>query len=121
MPARILLTATSGDLAGQTFALPAPARYSLGRSRDCSVCLPAHDLFVSRHHCLLEVEPDAVVIRDLGSLNGTFLNGRYIGGRGEGDGEEGRRAVASGGDPRSLTPGDELQIGHSVFRVAMEA
>jgi pSer/pThr/pTyr-binding forkhead associated (FHA) protein len=115
MAVQIVLTATGGELAGQSFAFAAPCRCYLGRSRDCAVCLPPADLSTSRRHCVLEVGADEAVIRDLGSLNGTFLNGRCIGGRDVVEPPE-----LEGGLPSSVTPGDELRIGRNVFRIMLE-
>jgi hypothetical protein len=36
------------------------------------------DNLLSRHHCQLEIDPPAVLVGDLGSLNGTYLNGRKL-------------------------------------------
>ena len=55
----------------------------LGRSTDCDPRLPDDDRhrMVSRHHCMLDVNPPQVRVRDFGSLNGTFVNGTMIGRR----------------------------------------
>jgi serine/threonine-protein kinase len=48
---------------------------TVGRASDCLIRLPS-DLeycIVSRHHCLLDIAPPEVRVRDLGSLNGTFV------------------------------------------------
>jgi pSer/pThr/pTyr-binding forkhead associated (FHA) protein len=70
---------------------------------------------VSRHHCVIEVDPPQVRVRDLGSLNGTFVNGVLIG----------RRPVhlsPEESDPASLPAfpvrdGDEIRVGDTVLRV----
>ena len=46
---------------------------SIGRSPDNDVMLLCS--LVSKHHATAHVEGDAVVIRDLGSVNGTYVNG----------------------------------------------
>lgn len=48
----------------------------LGRSTECEVHVPLRD--VSRRHCRLRREGDQVVLEDLGSTNGTFVNGDEI-------------------------------------------
>lgn len=48
----------------------------LGRSRSCGICLTVSHL--SREHARLSPVPGGVQIEDLGSSNGTFLNGRRI-------------------------------------------
>jgi hypothetical protein len=66
---------------GLTFA--GPARCLVGRADSCGLRLS--DLRdppqVSRQHCELIIDPPSVLVRDLGSQNGTFLNGRMIGSR----------------------------------------
>jgi len=36
------------------------------------------DCLISRHHCRLDIDPPCVVVRDLESLNGTYLNGHRL-------------------------------------------
>lgn len=50
--------------------------YTIGRSEESDLFL--NDLTVSRQHAVLAVEKDGVFIEDLGSLNGTFINGKLI-------------------------------------------
>jgi pSer/pThr/pTyr-binding forkhead associated (FHA) protein len=54
-----------------TVALTEPV-VVIGRDRDCGVVLD--DITVSRQHAELRREGDAVVLTDLDSLNGTYLN-----------------------------------------------
>jgi transcriptional regulator with GAF, ATPase, and Fis domain len=66
------LTAASGPLAGQTFLLGAKP-LTLGRDRGNALQL--RDLAVSRHHCVIETSEGGLLLRDLGSSQGTFVNG----------------------------------------------
>ena len=50
----------------------------LGRSHDCDLILP--DVLLSRRHAEIERTARGWVLRDLGSLNGTRLNGARIAG-----------------------------------------
>lgn len=50
----------------------------LGRSPECTLQLPAAG--ASRRHASVAWRDDAVVLRDLGSTNGTFLNGERVSG-----------------------------------------
>jgi len=52
-------------------------RYSLGRSSANELCYP-EDAGLSRQHLVLEKDGDTWVVRDLGSKNGTFVNGSRI-------------------------------------------
>ena len=70
-----LVVRAGGGRAGETFAAEGP-RTLIGRSPDCDVFLD--DVTVSRRHAEIAVDGDAYVIRDLGSLNGTFVNRHRI-------------------------------------------
>jgi hypothetical protein len=60
---------------GHTYELQTPVTL-LGRGTDCDLRLV--DPGVSRHHAELRVENDQVVLVDLGSTNGTFVNGQPV-------------------------------------------
>lgn len=79
MPSKIILKITKGELEGKEFIYDSKEQLFIGRQEDCSIVLP--DKSVSRYHCMLEVTPPDVTVRDFGSLNGTFLNGVKIGQR----------------------------------------
>jgi pSer/pThr/pTyr-binding forkhead associated (FHA) protein len=115
MATLLILKATAGDLTGQEFAITGPAHCVLGRSRACALRLPG-DATVSRQHCLIEVERDGVWVQDLGSLNGTLVNGEKIGQR-----ERNRNGDATMVQPpkHSLQNGDELRICNNAFRVSL--
>jgi len=69
---------------------------TFGRAADVTVQLT--NLLVSRYHCEIEVKNNQLVLRDLGSVNGTLLNGERV-------------------DEAPLFPGDTLQIGLQSFLV----
>lgn len=52
------------------------ARTVIGRRSECSLRIPTGD--VSRRHCEVDVIGDEIVVRDLGSANGTYVNGKRI-------------------------------------------
>jgi pSer/pThr/pTyr-binding forkhead associated (FHA) protein len=54
-----------------------PGKLLVGRAEDCDVQVTSE--FVSGHHCVLLTDEYALRIRDLGSKNGTIVNGRRIG------------------------------------------
>jgi pSer/pThr/pTyr-binding forkhead associated (FHA) protein len=68
----------------------------VGRHRRCDVRVASPR--VSRRHCCLALDRDGVLVRDLGSTNGTRINGRRV--------EEG-----------VLRPGDELSIAHCRYQL----
>jgi len=121
MTPHITLTIVSGPDEGTEYVFDKPSHQTIGRANDCTIQLPTHFLFaqVSRHHCLLEIDPPAVHVRDLGSLNGTFVNGEMIG---KHMGDEVRNESANATSAvRELKSGDELQVGSIVFRVGVSA
>jgi serine/threonine protein kinase len=71
------LTITTGRMSGRRFVLRVAQRFLLGRGQDVSIYVD--DEKVSRRHALLELTPRGqVLLTDLGSRNGTFLNGRPV-------------------------------------------
>jgi pSer/pThr/pTyr-binding forkhead associated (FHA) protein len=66
--------ATAPDHA--TFRLPSGSVKTIGRSTGAEFILDAP--MVSRLHCQLSATNDAIQVKDLGSTNGTFVNGNKI-------------------------------------------
>ncbi|MCA9322589.1 MAG: FHA domain-containing protein [Planctomycetes bacterium] len=88
----MVISHQSGSKRGQTQVF---ARESvlIGRGTNNDIALdPFDDATVSAHHAEIRIERDEVVLYDMGSLNGTFLNGHIV-----------RRA--------SLKPGDTIGLG----------
>jgi hypothetical protein len=77
-----------------------PAGLTLGRSRQCDVVLA--DPNVSRQHAEIRPRGGSWVLSDLGSTNGSQLNGRRIDG------------------PEVLKPGDEIELGTSTMIFELE-
>lgn len=75
-------------------------RAVLGREKHCDLTIP--DSSVSRRHCELVVEDGRLVVRDLGSRNGTYHNERTI----EGD--------------EPVEPGDRIAVGPIIFTVQID-
>lgn len=84
------LIATRGPNAGSRFAL-GPGTTTIGRHPESDIFLD--DVTVSRRHVEITRDGDRQVVRDVGSLNGTYLNRRRI------------------EQPTDLANGDEVQIG----------
>jgi hypothetical protein len=77
-----------------------PTGATIGRSRQCDVVLS--DPNISRQHAEIRPRGGAWVLNDLGSTNGSLLNGRRIEG------------------PEVVKPGDEIEIGTSAIRFELE-
>ena len=74
---QINLKVTAGPYKGRIFSFTQHDSFLIGRSPDAHLYLP-EDRYFSRHHCLLEMNPPHSFLRDLGSTNGTFLNGHRV-------------------------------------------
>lgn len=118
--AKVILTITEGTLAGQEFIFTDHTVCIVGRAKDCHLLLPNDENHktVSRYHCLLDIDPPTVRIRDLGSLHGTYINGQIIGRRSPNQTpEQGMQLNSSGHD---LYSGDEIKLGKTVFKIRVE-
>ena len=71
-----LLRVTTGQRAGEEIGIGPGEVVSIGRSGESDLQLL--DLGVSRFHCVLEGQADALVVTDLHSSNGTFVNGERV-------------------------------------------
>jgi FHA domain len=71
----------------------------LGRDRDSDYSVQLS--FISRRHCRFLLQDGRVVVHDLESFNGTFVNGSRI------------------AAPTAITDGDELRLGPMSFRVRL--
>lgn len=69
-----LLRGVAGDVFGRSFPLLAPT--TVGRSPECDIYLD--DTGVSRQHARLRPLDYGVEVEDLGSTNGSFINGQRI-------------------------------------------
>jgi len=83
----------SGTNLGQRFLIGEGATY-VGRSHDCQVVL--QDAASSRQHFRIETEGSICVLSDLGSENGTLVNGKRV-------------------DRVELSPGDRLEVGGTLL------
>ena len=70
------LVIVSGREKGRTCTLAKDRDTVVGRVSDCDVCLA--DPRSSRRHCVIAAGQAGYLVRDLGSANGTLLNGRKI-------------------------------------------
>jgi hypothetical protein len=74
---QVNLRVLAGPYQGRVFSFTQSDTFLIGRSLDAHLCL-TNDKFFSRHHCLLEITPPHVFIRDLGSTNGTFVDDQRV-------------------------------------------
>lgn len=97
MASRIIIQHVSAEKANQIeqFPLDGLAELSIGRDPSCNIVFDsARDDYVSRRHALIRIEPgEHFKLVDLGSRNGTRLNGEAIAGETE------------------LSPGDTVELG----------
>jgi pSer/pThr/pTyr-binding forkhead associated (FHA) protein len=87
------------DGSQKAFPLPNSATI-IGRRHDCDLRIPL--MSVSRRHCQINCNKDTLKIRDLGSHNGTYLNGKRI------------------NDETTLRAGDYLKIGPLTFLLQID-
>jgi serine/threonine-protein kinase len=74
---KVILRVSAGPHFGRTFNFDQHDTFLIGRADTAHLCLP-EDKFFSRNHCILEIAPPQCFLRDLGSTNGTFVNGRKV-------------------------------------------
>jgi serine/threonine-protein kinase len=98
---RLTLLVTTGPHKGRTFTFARHDTFLVGRSKQAHFQLPAKDRFCSRVHFLVEFNPPSCRLADMGSYNGTHVNGQK---------------VASA----DLRHGDEIRAGRTVLRVEVE-
>jgi serine/threonine-protein kinase len=97
---RVTLRVLAGPYHGQEFVFDQHDTFLIGRSENAHLYLP-EDRFFSRHHCLLEIAPPRCFLRDLGSTNGTYVNGQRV-------------------QESFLKSGDRIQGGQTVLEVDVQ-
>ena len=90
----VTLKVLEGAKVGAKISIKKP-EFTIGRSQSCSLC--AGSSAVSRQHCMISRDESKVTVRDMGSRNGTLVNGEKI---------EGTVELASG---------DEITVGPLKF------
>ncbi len=94
-----LVVLSQGRWSGKSVPVTRP-RFVIGRAAQCDL-RPA-SLYISGQHCAILVGADQVTVRDLGSTNGTFINGNRL---------EGECVVHDG---------DQLKLGPLLFELRLE-
>ncbi len=119
---KITLTAEGGLPA--VWAFDAPAAITCGRGEKADLRPPAGETSksLSRRHAVIELTHKGATIRDLGSLNGTWLNGRLLGRREEGTAPSPLQEDADSQQPQQgqrLHDGDLVTMGRFTLRVGL--
>src|SRR5262249_35866399 len=99
--AAIVMRVTSGPHAGRVFRFTGHETFLVGRSKQAHFNLGPHDRYFSRVHFMIEANPPHARLVDMGSHNGTHLNGTRV------------------EAPSILTEGDRIQAGHTVLSVSL--
>jgi hypothetical protein len=84
---KYVLRGVSGALFSKVFPITGPV--VIGRAAECDISVPADE--ISRRHALIKPTPEGLSVEDLGSSNGTFINGKRV-------------------QHGFLNPGDELRL-----------
>ncbi len=102
---------------GKEFVFDGHDNFLFGRDGDCHVRMP-NDSFVSRHHFIIEAAPPDMRLRDLGSMNGTYVNEELRGARRAGEApEDAAHRIFPSVD---LHDGDRIHVGQTVIHVEVD-
>ena len=112
---QIVLEVVEGCLKGNHYYFDNPMRILVGRAYGCDIQLPDddEDANVSRYHCILDVDPPSIHVRDLSGQEGTLVNGYPIGPPSLGSPAELSLGSSADGE---MTDGDELRVGATLLR-----
>lgn len=99
-PMALTLAVTDGPHTGASFTFHEHELFVVGRSENAHFRLPAKDQTLSRYQFLVEVSPPDCRLVDMGSTNGTKVNGKRVG-------------------TADLSDGDVVKAGMTTFRVSL--
>lgn len=88
------------ETTGWNYPIPNGKEVTIGRTPDNAICIE-HET-ISSHHCRLQIELTGIILSDLNSLNGTFVNGKRV------------KMVV-------LSDQDLVQMGDATFRLELTA
>ena len=117
MSSKVELQIKRGKDAGKIFPFTEHDTFVFGRMPDCHACIP-DDSQVSRHHFILEANPPQACLRDLGSLNGTWVNRTKFGAREKGETPE--QGAKRRYPEVTLKDGDRITVGRTELEVSIE-
>jgi hypothetical protein len=86
-PPKFVLRGVSGTSFGKMYGVTGPM--TIGRSAECDISIPVDE--ISRRHALVKPNAQGLLVEDLGSSNGTFINNKRV-------------------QTGQLLPGDELRL-----------
>lgn len=95
---QVVLVVFMADGERRSYSLPRPITV-IGRREDCDLRISLGE--ISRKHCRFLVKDDELHLEDMGSSNGTFVNGRRI-------------------QETTVQPGDRVQLGPVLFTVQID-
>jgi pSer/pThr/pTyr-binding forkhead associated (FHA) protein len=96
---QVVLRVVGGKHNGREIKLTVP-KFIIGRGEGTHL-RPSSDL-VSRHHCAISVQEGEVIVEDMGSRNGTFVNGEKL------------------TAPHVARSGDTVRVGRLQFEVVLD-
>ncbi|TNF48258.1 FHA domain-containing protein [bacterium] len=94
-PLKAFLAILTGEKAGSQYSLPNDSGTVIGRSSECDIHVEDQD--ASRQHAAIQPIGDEYYLRDMGSTNGTLINGKPV-------------------EKRILRHGDKITIGKQVLQ-----
>jgi serine/threonine-protein kinase len=97
---RISLTVQAGQCEGKRFEFEGHDNFVVGRSPRANLSLPDEGKHISRIHCMIELNPPHCRLIDVGSTNGTLVNGQKI-------------------STVNLKDGDRITVGKTVLLVSV--
>ncbi len=96
---RVSLKVTAGPQKGRVFSFVGHDTFLIGRSKWAHFRLSSADRYVSRIHFVVEVNPPLCRLMDMGSRNGTMVNGNKV-------------------QQADLQNGDKVRVGRTVLQVS---
>ena len=100
MAGKIILNVIEGAYTGTRYRFDSRMLCLIGRAPNCTIQLQGEAAEgLSRCHCLLDIRPPRALIQDLGSKNGTWLNGERV----------------SEEDMLEIRDGDKIHVGEVTF------
>ncbi|MGV8118753.1 MAG: FHA domain-containing protein [Candidatus Xenobiia bacterium LiM19] len=101
---KLLLSIEEGPGGKEQFVFDGHDTFIVGRSKKNTHSRLRGDPYISRHHFILELCPPSCYLKDLGSTNGTIVNGVRL----------------ESGELRELFHMDEIRVGKTMLRLELE-